>query len=680
MICLWRDALLGLGVTTYTFDANDNQCVMETPVGDITTYSWSYENQLIQVEEPDDVVTTNTFAPTNRKADELRIAKETADGVTHFVYDDQNIIQELDETLAVDAEYTLNPQPYGDLVSQHRDGESSFYNFDALGSTESITDGSGTKTDEYAYSAFGKILEQTGGTENPFTWVGELGYYQEADGRYLLRRREYEEAIARFLSEDPKGFDAGDEDLYGYVGNAPVNKVDPSGLEECTADNCTFYPPTDLPQYTPPPPPGRSLNSMQIELTDRMRQIRRLQSLVKIVSIPSQKQALQSSLDSQLDIARQLSNEMGNPGCIDRCLGRYETGLGDEAQDWPVAYKFFYVMEYAYDRGLFSAEAQSRAEALLSIKDDPEAMAQFVGMLAAGYAIKKGVCKAGTASFVGPLASGTIGAAEVAIALAKFAELMDLLEKSTFKSELCNNAGAVVALTTDVVLDIGFLEWIKKFICFPEGTRVVTGITPDGLLHSKSIEQIQIGDEVLSRDEFGDAVGLAKVTGIMRRKTVQLQAIQIESSTAGIFAEIITTPAHPFWVHEVQDYVSAEDLRPGQHLADVEGRLHQVVASIASTQTDSAVEVYNLEVAERHTYFVISHIAGDGDIEIVAHLVHNADKFRCNKTRGSVKTCSLLKNLVCNLHSTAFRKEGEAHVDASVIPFTGTIRHGVQDG
>jgi hypothetical protein len=72
--------------------ANGNQCVVETPVGDITTYSWSYENQLIQIEEPDDVLTTQVYAPVTRNADELRFTKETGDGITHFIWDNQNII------------------------------------------------------------------------------------------------------------------------------------------------------------------------------------------------------------------------------------------------------------------------------------------------------------------------------------------------------------------------------------------------------------------------------------------------------------------------------------------------------------------------------------------------------------------------------------------------------------
>ena len=218
------------GITTYTFDASGNQRTIETPSGEITTFSWSFENQLVQIEEPDDVVTTQVYAPVTRNSDELRLSKETDVGVTNFIWDNQNIIREVDDTNSVDAEYTLNPQPYGNLVSQHRDAESTFYNYDALGSTESLTDQAGTKSDEYRYSAFGKIIEQTGSTENNYTWVGELGYYQNPDGSYTLRRRDYTAEENRFRSEDPTGSAAGDENQYRYAANSPSNVVDPSGL------------------------------------------------------------------------------------------------------------------------------------------------------------------------------------------------------------------------------------------------------------------------------------------------------------------------------------------------------------------------------------------------------------------------------------------------------------------
>jgi RHS repeat-associated protein len=44
--------------------------------------------------------------------------------------------------------------------------------------------------------------------------------------------RWYDPMTGRWTSQDPLGFDAGDDNLYRYVGNDPTNVTDPSGLED----------------------------------------------------------------------------------------------------------------------------------------------------------------------------------------------------------------------------------------------------------------------------------------------------------------------------------------------------------------------------------------------------------------------------------------------------------------
>jgi RHS repeat-associated protein len=55
-------------------------------------------------------------------------------------------------------------------------------------------------------------------------WIGEIGIYD-------YRNRIYSPELGRFLQTDPIRFDAGDVNLYRYVGNDSVTKVDPYGLE-----------------------------------------------------------------------------------------------------------------------------------------------------------------------------------------------------------------------------------------------------------------------------------------------------------------------------------------------------------------------------------------------------------------------------------------------------------------
>jgi uncharacterized protein RhaS with RHS repeats len=45
-----------------------------------------------------------------------------------------------------------------------------------------------------------------------------------------MRARYYDPSVGRFISEDPIGFEGGDVNLCAYVGNNPVNRIDPNGL------------------------------------------------------------------------------------------------------------------------------------------------------------------------------------------------------------------------------------------------------------------------------------------------------------------------------------------------------------------------------------------------------------------------------------------------------------------
>jgi len=58
-------------------------------------------------------------------------------------------------------------------------------------------------------------------------WLGQAGIYD-------YRNRLYSASLGRFLQTDPIRFEAGDVNLYRYVGNDPVNLWDPFGLSACS--------------------------------------------------------------------------------------------------------------------------------------------------------------------------------------------------------------------------------------------------------------------------------------------------------------------------------------------------------------------------------------------------------------------------------------------------------------
>ena len=64
---------------------------------------------------------------------------------------------------------------------------------------------------------------------DPFGFGGQAGYYTDTEtGLILCTHRYYDPANGRWLTRDPMGY-AGGVNLYGYVGNDPGNRWDPTG-------------------------------------------------------------------------------------------------------------------------------------------------------------------------------------------------------------------------------------------------------------------------------------------------------------------------------------------------------------------------------------------------------------------------------------------------------------------
>jgi RHS repeat-associated protein len=111
-----------------------------------------------------------------------------------------------------------------------------YFQQDHEGSVTHLTDWTGAIIERYRYDAFGaptiyapNWTVRTGSSYgNRFLFTG-----REYDGAwvYEYRARVYHSGLGRFMSEDPKLFDAGDYNLFRYCQNDPIDFTDPMGLE-----------------------------------------------------------------------------------------------------------------------------------------------------------------------------------------------------------------------------------------------------------------------------------------------------------------------------------------------------------------------------------------------------------------------------------------------------------------
>jgi RHS repeat-associated protein len=203
---------------TYTYDNNGNTL---TDSSKNATYTWDMENRLAQVSFTGGGTVTYKYDPFGR-----RIYRSGPSGTTIWLYDSANIVEELDSSGAVQAEYTQG-SGIDEPLAMLRGASSHYYEADGLGSVTSLTDSGGTVGETYKYDAYGNLT--SGGTtlNNPFRYTAREW---DADaGMYYYRARYYHPILSRFLSEDHTRFKA-DSNFYRYVANNPVNLVDPSGL------------------------------------------------------------------------------------------------------------------------------------------------------------------------------------------------------------------------------------------------------------------------------------------------------------------------------------------------------------------------------------------------------------------------------------------------------------------
>ncbi|GAK55775.1 YD repeat protein [Candidatus Vecturithrix granuli] len=146
-----------------------------------------------------------------------------------IIRDGMLVIQDRDGNNAVLREYTWGLNlggGIGGLLNLKQGGQNYAYLYDGKGNVEAILDSTQAVVAAYRYDPFGVLLNQTGSLNQPYAFSTKR--YNAPVGMVQYEARNYFPEIVRWDSRDPIG-EAGGLNLYAFVGNNPVNWIDPYG-------------------------------------------------------------------------------------------------------------------------------------------------------------------------------------------------------------------------------------------------------------------------------------------------------------------------------------------------------------------------------------------------------------------------------------------------------------------
>ena len=172
-----------------------------------------------------------------------RIAKYTGSTLNKkFVYQGWNLIAELSSSGSVQRTFTwgldVSTTLHGAggvggllLIDDELTSKRYYPIYDGSRNITGLYDQNGALVASYEYDAFGRIILQSSGDysdDNPFRFSTK--YTDDETGLVYYGHRYYEPNLGRFINRDPIEEDGG-LNLYGFVGNDPVNFYDYLGMD-----------------------------------------------------------------------------------------------------------------------------------------------------------------------------------------------------------------------------------------------------------------------------------------------------------------------------------------------------------------------------------------------------------------------------------------------------------------
>ena len=219
-----RGLLTQLGDVFYTFDADGFLAQRGTDL-----FEYGARGELIRATLGDGMVITYSYDGVGRRVSRTQ-SDENGSATVQYLYGDPgNVFLVTHVRDAAGVVTALFYDQAGLLYAMERDGVRFYVATDQVGTPKVVSDGSGAVVKTLDYDSFGRLLDDSNpGFDVPLGYAGGLA--DRATGLVRFGLRDYDPAAGRWTAHDPVLFDGGQENLYVYVDNDPINLRDPMGL------------------------------------------------------------------------------------------------------------------------------------------------------------------------------------------------------------------------------------------------------------------------------------------------------------------------------------------------------------------------------------------------------------------------------------------------------------------